>query len=104
MICCGISLTYLIGAFLNWRTLALNGKLPCSCLVFLSFEGSFMPSTCDLTKMSNCYKVEKKIQALTDMAKIGRKKECEATLQHLRRQNADITLEATEIRLTRNGS
>ncbi|KAK7856066.1 sugar transporter erd6-like 5 [Quercus suber] len=35
---------------------------------------------------------------LSYVAKIGRKKECEAALQHLRGQNADITLEATEIR------
>ncbi|XP_050274525.1 sugar transporter ERD6-like 5 isoform X9 [Quercus robur] len=29
MICCGVSLTYLIGAFVNWRTLALIGTIPC---------------------------------------------------------------------------
>ena len=33
-------------------------------------------------------------------AKIGRKKECEAALQHLRGQNADITPKAIEIRVT----
>ena len=32
--------------------------------------------------------------------KIGRKKECEAALQHLKGQNADITPKATEIRVT----
>ncbi|XP_023904686.1 sugar transporter ERD6-like 5 isoform X3 [Quercus suber] len=29
MICCGVSLTYLIGAFVNWRILALIGTIPC---------------------------------------------------------------------------
>ncbi|RYR20139.1 hypothetical protein Ahy_B03g065221 [Arachis hypogaea] len=33
MICCGVSLTYLIGAFLNWRILALIGIIPCSAQV-----------------------------------------------------------------------
>ncbi|KAK4597129.1 hypothetical protein RGQ29_014931 [Quercus rubra] len=28
MICCGVSFTYLIGAFVNWRTLALIGTIP----------------------------------------------------------------------------
>ena len=32
--------------------------------------------------------------------KVGRKKECEAALQHLKGQNADITPKATEIRVT----
>ncbi|XP_050252619.1 sugar transporter ERD6-like 5 isoform X4 [Quercus robur] len=29
MICCGVSLTYLIGAFVKWRTLALIGTILC---------------------------------------------------------------------------
>jgi SP family sugar porter-like MFS transporter len=33
-------------------------------------------------------------------AKIGREKECEAALQRLRGENADISQEAAEIRVT----
>ncbi|XP_050274526.1 sugar transporter ERD6-like 5 isoform X10 [Quercus robur] len=77
MICCGVSLTYLIGAFVNWRTLALIGTIPCLVQLLGLF---FIP------------------ESPKWLAKIGRKKECEAALQHLRGQNADITPEATEIR------
>ncbi|KAK7830722.1 sugar transporter erd6-like 5, partial [Quercus suber] len=42
MTCCGVSLTYLIGAFVNWRTLALIGKLPCSCPELYHVEYNFM--------------------------------------------------------------
>jgi hypothetical protein len=42
MICFGVSFTYLIGAFVNWRVLALIGNFLCSCLVFFSFEGYFI--------------------------------------------------------------
>ncbi|XP_023904687.1 sugar transporter ERD6-like 5 isoform X4 [Quercus suber] len=77
MICCGVSLTYLIGAFVNWRILALIGTIPCLVQLLGLF---FIP------------------ESPRWLAKIGRKKECEAALQHLRGQNADITLEATEIR------
>ncbi|XP_024627112.1 sugar transporter ERD6-like 5 isoform X3 [Medicago truncatula] len=38
MICFGVSLTYLIGAFLNWRLLAIIGTIPCLAqLLSLSF-------------------------------------------------------------------
>ncbi|GAU11561.1 hypothetical protein TSUD_345520, partial [Trifolium subterraneum] len=38
MICFGISLTYLIGAYLNWRLLAVIGTIPCLAqLLSLSF-------------------------------------------------------------------
>ncbi|KAM3752790.1 hypothetical protein ACB098_03G045500 [Castanea mollissima] len=77
MICCGVSLTYLIGAFVNWRTLALIGTIPCLVQLLGLF---FIP------------------ESPRWLAKFGRKKECEAALQHLRGQNADITPEATEIR------
>uniref|UniRef100_A0A7N2RA56 Major facilitator superfamily (MFS) profile domain-containing protein n=1 Tax=Quercus lobata TaxID=97700 RepID=A0A7N2RA56_QUELO len=77
MICCGVSLTYLIGAFVNWRTLALIGTIPC------------------LVQLLGLFFI---LESPRWLAKIGRKKECEVALQHLRGQNADITLEATEIR------
>ncbi|XP_050252618.1 sugar transporter ERD6-like 5 isoform X3 [Quercus robur] len=106
MICCGVSLTYLIGAFVKWRTLALIGKLPCSCPVFLSFEGSFIIRL--LLFFFNLGTILCLVQLLglffspespRWLAKIGQKKECEAAIQHLRGQNADITPEATEIRV-----
>ncbi|KAK4596059.1 hypothetical protein RGQ29_014227 [Quercus rubra] len=77
MICCGVSLTYLLGAFVNWRTLALIGTVPCLVQLLGLF---FIP------------------ESPRWLAKIGQKKESEAALQHLRGQNADITPEATEIR------
>ncbi|KAM4109706.1 hypothetical protein ACJW30_03G140100 [Castanea mollissima] len=79
MICYGVSLTYLIGAFVNWRTLALIGTIPCLVQLLGLF---FIP------------------ESPRWLAKIGRKKECEAALQHLRGQNADITPKATKIRYT----
>ncbi|WRX24816.1 Major facilitator [Theobroma cacao] len=62
MICCGVSITYLIGAFASWRTLALI------------------------------------VNTTILQAKIGKWKECEAALQRLRGDNADISDEASEIR------
>ncbi|XP_059435643.1 sugar transporter ERD6-like 5 [Corylus avellana] len=77
MICCGVSFTYLIGAFVNWRVLALIGTIPCLVqlvgLVFIPESPRWL-------------------------AKIGREKECEAALQRLRGENADISQEAAEIR------
>ncbi|GMY21364.1 sugar transporter ERD6-like 5 isoform X7 [Fagus crenata] len=77
MICCGVSITYLIGAFVYWRTLALIGIIPCLVQLLGVF---FIP------------------ESPRWLAKIGRKKECEVALQHLRGQNADISHEAAEIR------
>ena len=37
--------------------------------------------------------------SIYSQAKIGREKECEAALQRLRGENADISLEAAEIRV-----
>ncbi|KAB1202301.1 Sugar transporter ERD6-like 5 [Morella rubra] len=77
MICLGVSLTYLIGAFVNWQTLALIGTIPC----LLQLIGlSFIP------------------ESPRWLAKIGREKECEAALQRLRGANADFSQEAAEIR------
>ncbi|KAJ8769733.1 hypothetical protein K2173_005939 [Erythroxylum novogranatense] len=77
MICCGVSVTYLIGAFVSWRTLALIGIIPC----LLQLLGlSFIP------------------ESPRWLANIGRGKECEAALQRLRGASADISEEASEIR------
>ncbi|QCD77713.1 MFS transporter [Vigna unguiculata] len=77
MICCGMSLTYLIGAYANWRILALIGIIPCLlqllCLPFIPDSPRWL-------------------------AKVGRLKESDSALQHLRGKNADVYQEATEIR------
>ncbi|RYR02295.1 hypothetical protein Ahy_B06g081113 isoform B [Arachis hypogaea] len=77
MICCGVSLTYLIGAFLNWRILALIGIIPCSAQV-LSLP--FIP------------------ESPRWLAKVGHLAGSENSLQRLRGENANVSQEATEIR------
>ncbi|GLT90362.1 hypothetical protein SLE2022_082990 [Rubroshorea leprosula] len=77
MICCGASISYLIGAFVTWRTLALIGTIPCIVQLFGLF---FIP------------------ESPRWLAKNGRWKECEVSLQRLRGENADISDEASEIR------
>ncbi|BBH06639.1 Major facilitator superfamily protein [Prunus dulcis] len=77
MICCGVSLTYLIGAFLNWRALALIGTVPCVIQILGLF---FIP------------------ESPRWLAKIGQEKKCEDALQNLRGKNADISQEKSEIR------
>eukprot|EP00258_Populus_trichocarpa_P022880 XP_024438899.1 sugar transporter ERD6-like 5 isoform X2 [Populus trichocarpa] len=78
MICCGVSITYLIGAFMSWRSLALIGTIPCIVQIVGLF---FIP------------------ESPRWLAKIGRGKECEVALQCLRGHNADISDEAAEIRV-----
>ncbi|TYG47102.1 hypothetical protein ES288_D11G311000v1 [Gossypium darwinii] len=77
MICCGVSITYLIGAFATWRTLALIGTIPC----LMQLLGLFLIP-----------------ESPRWQAKIGKWKECEASLQCLRGNNADISNEASEIK------
>ncbi|KAM1549479.1 hypothetical protein ACFX15_010047 [Malus domestica] len=77
MICCGVSLTYLIGAFLNWRALALLGTIPCVIQILGLF---FIP------------------ESPRWLAKIGKWKECEAALQRLRGENSNTSQEVAEIR------
>ncbi|XP_048235772.1 sugar transporter ERD6-like 5 isoform X2 [Ricinus communis] len=77
MICCGVSVTYLIGAFISWRTLALIGTIPC----LIQLLGLFLIP-----------------ESPRWLAKIGRLKECEAALQRLRGGNTDISGEAADIR------
>ncbi|XP_056166023.1 sugar transporter ERD6-like 5 isoform X1 [Syzygium oleosum] len=76
MICCGVSMTYLIGAFVGWRALALIGIIPCLGQVI---GLAFIP------------------ESPRWLAKTGRSKECEAALLRLRGKNADISQEAAEI-------
>ncbi|PNY08602.1 sugar transporter ERD6-like 5-like protein, partial [Trifolium pratense] len=77
MICFGVSLTYLIGAYLNWRVLALIGTIPCLAQL-LSL--SFIP------------------ESPRWLAKVGRWERSQSALQRLRGKNADVSEEATEIR------
>ncbi|TQD76463.1 hypothetical protein C1H46_038025 [Malus baccata] len=108
MICCGVSLTYLIGAFLNWRALALLGTIPCVIQILGLF---FIPESPRwLAKIGKWKECEATLQRLRRensstsqevaeiRAKIGKWKECEATLQRLRRENSSTSQEVAEIR------
>ncbi|XP_030960059.1 sugar transporter ERD6-like 5 isoform X2 [Quercus lobata] len=77
MICCGISLMYFIGNVTTWRILALIGAIPC----VLELIGLFLIP-----------------ESPRWLAKIGKEKEFESSLQRLRGRNADITEEAADIR------
>ncbi|GKV08913.1 hypothetical protein SLEP1_g20482 [Rubroshorea leprosula] len=77
MICSGISLMFLLGTVVSWRTLAIIAAVPCIIQVFALF---FIP------------------ESPRWLAKIGREKELEATLQRLRGKNVDISQEAADIR------
>ncbi|KAA8545053.1 hypothetical protein F0562_019848 [Nyssa sinensis] len=76
-VCCGLSLMFFIGNLLSWRTLALIGTIPCLLQVVGLF---FVP------------------ESPRWLAKIGREKEFEASLQRLRGKNANISQEVAEIR------
>ncbi|XP_058224098.1 sugar transporter ERD6-like 5 isoform X2 [Rhododendron vialii] len=77
MICIGVSITYLIGTFISWRMLALIGTIPCVLQLLGLF---FIP------------------ESPRWLAKNDRWLDCEAALQRLRGQSANITEESTEIR------
>ncbi|KAL5561615.1 hypothetical protein UlMin_031362 [Ulmus minor] len=76
MICAGVSVSFIIGNVLTWRALALVGLAPCAILLFGLF---FIP------------------ESPRWLAKIGRQKEFENSLQKLRGKDADISHEAEEI-------
>ncbi|XAR58506.1 hypothetical protein NMG60_11013931 [Bertholletia excelsa] len=77
MIVCGVSVAYIIGTVLTWRALALTGLIPCAILLLGLF---FIP------------------ESPRWLAKIGREKDFEASLQRLRGKDADISHEAAEIK------
>ncbi|KAK3014132.1 hypothetical protein RJ639_007924 [Escallonia herrerae] len=77
MLSCGVSLMFFVGNVLAWRTLAMIGAIPCIIQVLGVF---FIP------------------ESPRWLAKNGREKELEATLQRLRGANADISQEAAEIK------
>ncbi|EXC34643.1 Sugar transporter ERD6-like 7 [Morus notabilis] len=76
MICAGVSVSFIIGNVLTWRALALVALIPCAVLLF---GLSFIP------------------ESPRWLAKAGRHKEFEASLQKLRGKDADISHEAAEI-------
>ncbi|KAF3642928.1 Sugar transporter ERD6-like 16 [Capsicum baccatum] len=76
MICCGVSVSFIIGTMLTWRTLALAGIIPCTILLFGLFIIPESPRW---------------------LAKIGHQKEFELALRRLRGKDADISEEAAEI-------
>lgn len=76
MICCGVSVAFIIGTMLTWRTLALTGLIPCAILLFGLFIIPESPRW---------------------LAKIGHQKEFELALRRLRGKDADISEEAAEI-------
>ncbi|KDP23562.1 hypothetical protein JCGZ_23395 [Jatropha curcas] len=76
MTSCGLSLMYFIGTVVSWRTLALIGVLPC---VLQAIGIFFIP------------------ESPRWLAKVGREKCLEVTLQSLRGKNTDISQEAANI-------
>ncbi|RZB49477.1 Sugar transporter ERD6-like 5 isoform B [Glycine soja] len=108
MICCGMSLTYLIGAYVNWRILATIGIIPC-LVQLLSLP--FIPDSPRWLELILFITFIKLLESrhvigqniLSDtcnllQAKAGRLKESDSALQRLRGKNADVYQEATEIR------
>lgn len=79
MMNCGISLVYILGNIILWRTLALLCVVPCFLQVICLF---FIP------------------ESPRWLAKHGREKEFKAALQRLRGKNADISEEAFAIKET----
>ncbi|XP_065851802.1 sugar transporter ERD6-like 5 isoform X1 [Euphorbia lathyris] len=77
MTSCGLSLTYFVGTIIPWRVLALIGIVPCALQAIGIF---FIP------------------ESPRWLAKAGREKELELTLQRLRGKHADISQEAADIR------
>ncbi|XP_030959923.1 sugar transporter ERD6-like 5 isoform X3 [Quercus lobata] len=77
MLSVGLALTYFIGTVVNWRTLALIGTIPSLVQLVGLF---FIP------------------ESPRWLVKFGEEKDYEASLRHLRGEDADIFQEATEIR------
>ncbi|KAA8536905.1 hypothetical protein F0562_029383 [Nyssa sinensis] len=75
--CCGLLLMYSVGNFVSWRMLALIGAIPCLVQIVGVF---FIP------------------ESPRWLAKFGKAKEVEATLQRLRGKNVDVSQEAADIR------
>ncbi|KAL1145452.1 hypothetical protein V6Z11_A11G299400 [Gossypium hirsutum] len=78
MLCCGKAVMFIMGSLINWRTSALIGVIPCVLQLIGLF---FIP------------------ESPRWLAKTNETKEFEAALRRLRGEHADISQEATDIRL-----
>ncbi|CAM8890347.1 hypothetical protein QQ045_024315 [Rhodiola kirilowii] len=76
MICCGVSVSFIIGTVLTWRVLALTGLIPCSIVILGLFLIPESPRW---------------------LAKRGYQKDFVDALQKLRGKDADISQESAEI-------
>ncbi|XP_010941736.1 sugar transporter ERD6-like 16 isoform X3 [Elaeis guineensis] len=76
LICGGLSLCYIIGTLVTWRTLVLVGLVPCFVILVGLY---FIP------------------ESPRWLAKVGRDRESEVALQSLRGKDADISQEAADI-------
>ncbi|KAK2990543.1 hypothetical protein RJ640_019823 [Escallonia rubra] len=76
MICTGVSVAFIIGTVLTWRTLALTGLIPCGVLLLGLFIIPESPRW---------------------LAKTGREKQFEFALGRLRGKDTDTSEEAAEI-------
>ncbi|EMS46132.1 Sugar transporter ERD6-like 16 [Triticum urartu] len=77
MIGTGLSVTYIVGTVVSWRMLAMAGLAPC---IFLIAGLFFIP------------------ESPRWLVKVGRQKEFGIALQRLRGRDADVSLEAAEIK------
>ncbi|KAK8689462.1 hypothetical protein V6N13_088180 [Hibiscus sabdariffa] len=78
MLCCGKAVMFVVGSLINWRNSALIGVIPCVLQLIGVF---FIP------------------ESPRWLAKANETKEFESTLRRLRGEKADISQEATDIRL-----
>ncbi|KAL8166617.1 hypothetical protein V2J09_008116 [Rumex salicifolius] len=78
VICCGIALMFFVGLVVSWRVLALIATVPCIVQITAL---PFIP------------------ESPRWLMKVGREKEFEESLQRLRGDKVDITLEASEIKI-----
>nr|KJB45143.1 hypothetical protein B456_007G292200 [Gossypium raimondii] len=78
MLCCGKAVMFIMGSLINWRTSALIGVIPCVLQLIGLF---FIP------------------ESPRWLAKTNETKEFEAALRRLSGEHADISQEATDIRL-----
>ncbi|KAF0896826.1 hypothetical protein E2562_028123 [Oryza meyeriana var. granulata] len=77
LVCTGLSVTYIVGTMVTWRMLVIAGFAPSVILIVGLF---FIP------------------ESPRWLAKVGRQKEFEIALQRLRGKDADVSIEAAEIK------
>uniref|UniRef100_A0A0E0MHL5 Major facilitator superfamily (MFS) profile domain-containing protein n=1 Tax=Oryza punctata TaxID=4537 RepID=A0A0E0MHL5_ORYPU len=77
LVCTGLSVTYIVGTMVTWRVLVIAGLVPS---IILIVGLSFIP------------------ESPRWLAKVGRQKEFEIALQCLRGKDADVSIEAAEIK------